>query len=652
MEPRSELETYLANYQSEGTDEGEGDFTLDPLRALEILTEQGSVASHAPLFLFRALYQHTAGATLIWRQALLGHYLLSWPDRFGSPPREAMRIMAEGAFKANGIDLKFGPAQVVIRSRDSMKFPVYTAFEKTFLLAEPRLRHYPVEGLFHPLQRSGVWQRREYPEGKMELRFTKMEPQAAHFVVHGIEFSEPTFVPLNVTVFDDGLKCDLSLTRIPDTERKRQWISRARSVLTDELGKVFSEQERVRLDFDHLSNQLRAALEHLPYLVSLNPDDALRQQVLGCVMFRDVFGKYWSLESLFESQSEYGSIYTLDSIPRHCPDEPSGERPVLHWRGDTRIFGEPLFNKTRSGAGYIYSLALGGSPSDDASALEIVDWEGGHLSLLPLGPAESRCEIQLVGKRRGSENIYLDEPAPRGLRLVWRSRDELASWNPSAEFMAQVVAVVDRAIPGLEVSADWIRGLLTWTGVDDLEDCTNLLNYNFFETVAGFSVSPKFLESTFPDRTVPVLEERSASLPKKLPFDYLLWAHPLLEQLGFNLREESSTVRKAYWREDGRERWMSKHQRESLQEWADCEGLTLEKKEGHFLASTSSQTLSKLIVWREGRPLGQVFLSEDQFPRGYVLIYVDDNFPADQYWSGPDREAMSRLGPWIDKMKP
>jgi hypothetical protein len=651
VDPNSELENYLAHYHAEGLDQGEGDFTLDPLRALEILSEQGSVASHAPLFLFRAIYRHTGGATVLWKRAFLGGSELVWPSRFGPLPKEAMRILAEGAFEASHVQLRFEPDRVAITSPD-LRFPTATTFRETFQGAESRLRHYPVDGLFQPPQRSSPWHRREYPEGSIELRRTELEPQAIHFVVDGIEFTESSTLPLNVTVFDDGLKCDLSLTRIPDSDRKKEWGHRAEEILLKEVGKVFGRVEAIKLDFDHLSNEMLVALGLLPYLVGLPAEDTLRKQVLRSVMLRDLFGQYWSLESLFESEKDHGSLFVLDSIPRNCPDKPTGQRPVLHWRGDTKLFGEALFDKTKSGAGYIYSLSLGGSSTDGLSALEAVDWEGGHLSLLPLGREESRCEIQLVGKRRGSESIYLDEPAPPGLRLIWRSQDELASWDPSADFMAQVVAVVDKALARLGVNTDWVRNLLTWTGVNSLEGRSQLNVYRFFETVAGELVSPEFLKKTFADQVVPVLEERSASLPSELPFAILLWDHPLLEQLGFPTQEESNTVRKAFWREDGRNRWLAKHKPMVPQEWADTLGIKLKHKAGQFIAVAKSGRLTQLMIWREGRPLGQIFLSEDQFPRGYVLVYVDDEFPADEYWSGPDRDAMSRLDPWIEEMRP
>jgi hypothetical protein len=650
VEPNSELDNYLAQYQSEGLDQGQGDFTLDPLRALEILREQGSVASHAPLFLFRAIYQHTGGARLTWNKTLFGNQLL-WPPEFGSLANDPMRIMAVGAFRASSIQLKFELGRVTIRNHESLTTLLYDSFQETFQAASLRLRHYPVDGLFHPPQIQSPWHRRDYPEGVMELRRIGVEPQAVHFVVDGIEFTEPGALPLNVTVFDDELKCDLSLTRIPETDRKRGWTDRAREVLLEELRSVLARDEQIQLDFDHLSNEMIAALGFLPFLVALPQEDPLRQRVLESVLFRDLFGQYWSLESLLKSRREYGAIYTMDAIPRHCPEEPTGERPVLHWRGDTRRFGETVFGETKSGAGYIYSLALGGG-IDDASVLEAVEWEGGNLALLPLGPEEQSCEIQLAGTRRGSETIYLEPPAPTRLRLISRGRDELASWDPCPAFLAQVVVLVDMVLPGLNVEAAWIQSLLTWTGVENLEATPNLQNFEFLERVAGDPVSPQFVEDTFGGEVVPVLEERSASLPERLPFPLLLWAHPLLEQIGFSTKEESSAVRKAYWREDGQKRWLSRYEPMEPPEWGATDGLDLLPRGEHFIAVTESQTLAKLIVWREGRPLGQVFLSEDQFPRGCVLIYVDNDFPADQYWSGPDRDAMSGLGPWIEKMKP
>ncbi len=649
MEPNKELESYLARAGSEGESLGEGDFTLDPRRALEILREQGSVASHAPLFLLRAIYQHTNGAQVRWTSDLFGTVQLRWPSEFGALPNEAMRVMAEGAFKTNQLALTFKEDRVSVQSVHRLRVEVEP--KEIFINAAPRLQYYPVDGPFSQV-RTPPWKKHQYEDGALELFLPDRVSPSTCFVVDGIQFAEPAVLPLGVVVYDDKLKCDLSLTHIPDSDRKREWVERARTLLLEFLRETLLREEPLQLDFDHLSDALQAALRFLPFIQSLSEGDELRHSVDQAVQFRDVFGNYWNIAQILAMEEKHGSVLVIPAVPRHCPQESTGEQPVLHWRGDTKRYGQLIFHRTRSGAGYLYSMARGEAVDrDGASFLNVQEWGGGSLGLLPLGEPDSRCEVQLVGKRRGSETIYLEEPAPSRLRLLWRSSDELASWDPTPDFLYQVALVVDGALPDLEVDEEWIREFLLWTGVKELKETTCLASTAFLERVGGEHVSPRTVEEVYKAQPVSVLEERSASLPEELPFEMLLWDHPLLGQLGFETREESSAVRKAYWREDGRKRWLDRYPPTTPQVWAEREGLQLQPVGSNYLASIDPGRPSKLIIWREGRPLGQTMLSEAQFPKGHAVIVVDDQFPGDQYWSGPDREALSQLGPLLEDMK-
>ena len=645
----NELESYLARAGSEGESLGEGDFTLDPRRALEILREQGSIASHAPLFLLRTIYQHTHGAPVRFTSDFFGTAHLSWPSEFGALPNEAMRIMAEGAFKTNQLALTFKEDRVSVQAANRIRVEVEP--REIFFKAASRLQYYPVNGPFSQV-RTPPWQKHRYEEGVLELFLPDRVSPSTCYVVDGIQFFEPAVLPLGVLVHDDKLKCDISLTRLPDTDRKRAWTQRARAQLLEFLGETLLTDQPLQLDLDHLSDALQAALGFLPFIQDLSKSHELRLFVDHNVLFRDVFGRYWTISQILATEQKHGSVLVTPAIPRHCPQESTGEQPVLHWRGDTKQYGQLIFHRTRSGAGYLYSMVRGEAVDrDGASFLNVQEWEGGSLGLLPLGDPETRCEVQLVGKRRGSETIYLEEPAPSGLRLLWRSRDELASWDPTPEFLFQVALVVDGALPDLEVEETWIRDFLLWTGINDLKETTNLASTAFLERVGGEHVSPKTIRKVFGEEPVSVLEERSASLPDELPFEMLLWDHPLLGQLGFETREESGTVRKAYWREDGRKRWLARYAPTTPHAWAEKEGLELESIGEHYLAPLGPDRATRLIVWREGRPLGQTVLSEAQFPKGYAVILVDDEFPGDQYWSGPDRDALSQLGPLLDDLK-
>src|SRR5690606_6533144 len=108
-----------------------------------------------------------------------------------------------------------------------------------------------------------------------------------------------------------------------------------------------------------------------------------------------------------------------------------------------------------------------------------------------------------------------------------------------------------------------------WTGVSELEGMDHLPTTSFLETVQGGWVSPRKVRDVFGEGPVSVLQERSASIPSELPFPLLLWDHPVLQQLGFQTREESSAVRKAYWREEGRKKWLDRYEPATPHGWAE-----------------------------------------------------------------------------------
>lgn len=663
MEPGPELQDLLAKLEAEGSEAGTGDFTLDPRRALELLHEQGSVSSNAPLFLFRAIYEHTRGATIRWKRGMLDSSL-SWPESFGPLPDSPYKYLAQGAFEAASIKLQFGPGKVLLRSSNVFTLSLNEPFQETFQAAEERLGHYPVEGLYERESRPEPWRSLDFNEGHLEFRVQGSERHAIHWVVCGIEFLEKCPFSLDVTIKDDHLACDLTLTKLRLSQRKKRWLNLVNDSLQSVLEELLFGQEQIFLDKKTLDPDLEKALSFLPYIVSLPPDNRLRHKALQSILFRDVFETYWSLERLLRAQEKHESLYVVPSVPKDCPAEAAGERPVLLWEGDGKKFGETLFRKVQSGAGYLYSLNRNQSISalrtqDEEQFLATVEWERGTLGLKALGPPESRCEVKLVGKRRGSETLFLESPAPPRLSLVWRSRDEVASWDEGpdfyAEFRRQVVNLVERGYGELQPDPEWLWSLLDWASEEnELGDLKILRAVAFLPTVDGAMVSPETLRANFPlDKPIPVLEERSASLPDSLPFPQILWYHPLLERLGFKTEEVSSAVRKAYWKEEGRKKWLLRYAPQNVQDWPDLADAQFQDLPGgHLLVKTTEPSQApRLVIWREGRPLGFRALSKDDFSAGYWLVYCDDEFPADQYWSGPEQSAVEDLKPWMEQVR-
>ena len=663
MEPGKELQDLLRNFEAEGSEAGTGDFTLDPRRALQFLHEQGSVSSNAPLFLLRAIYEHTRGATIQWKRGMLDSSL-AWPESLGPLPDSPYKFLARGAFEAASIKLQFLPGKVLLRSANAFSLGLNEPFQETFQAAEERLSHYPVQGLYESRSRPEPWRCLNFPEGCLEFRTQPSERHAIHWVVCGIEFLEKCPYSVDVTITDDLLACDLTLSKIRASQRKKLWLDRMKDSLQSVLEEILFGREQVFLGKQDLDQDLEKALSFLPYIVSLPTENCLRLKALESIHFRDVFETYWSLERLLRAQENHDSLYVVPSVPKDCPEQAAGERPVLLWEGDGKRFGEALFRKVQSGAGYLYSLHRGRSSGElrtqeEEKFLATVEWERGTLGLKALGPLESRCEVKLVGKRRGAETIFLESPAPPRLSLVWRSRDEVASWDEGpgflAEFRKQVVHVVERGLSELQADPEWLLSLLDWASEEhELGPLKELDEVAFLPTVEGGLVSPETLRASFASgQAIPVLEERSASLPDTLPFPQILWYHPLLEKLGFKTEEVSSAVRKAYWKEEGRKKWLLRFTPQKVQDWpkfADAQFQDLPG--GHLLVQAKEPSQSpQLVIWREGRPLGTRTLSKQDFPEGYWLAYCDDNFPADQYWSGPEPSALDELKPWIEKVR-
>jgi hypothetical protein len=658
MEPDSELERLIEGLGAVGSEAGTGGFTLDPRRALELLKEQGSLGRNAPLFLFRALFEHTGGSLISWKRGLF-EYQLRFDPSMGTLPNSTYRVLAEGAFNASSLALRFEPGLVRLSNSSLLREPFLTRFNETFEAAQERLRFYPVEGLYEFAPRPESWQQRAFPEGRLEATVAPVGGGQVEWVVCGICYSEGLSFPLRLAVFDDALASDLTLSKIPPSTRKTQWIERAKELLHTAIRSVFEATGPVYLDRDPLGDELETMLGVLPYLVTLPEDDPLRKLVLESVWFKDVFSGFWSLSQLLALQIEDDGLLIVPAVPTDCPKEAAGRRPVLLWRAQTRRFGNALFHQLQSGAGYLYSLRRGEQVqvrkgASSGELLAAAEWKDGRVALKKFGRADARCEVELVGKRRNSETIQLDEPAPLGLRLLWESEDELASWSNDSdfqtEFRKQVVGLIDSVYPSLDLEPAWLRNLLVWAdGVTDLRNYAWLFEAPMFENVDGSWVAASSLFRAGQEGVdVPVLQDRSASIPDILPYPVVLWSDPLLSRLGLRTYEIGSVVRTAYWKEQGRRKWLARYHPCRVEDSEYLKDRSCRSLEGPHLLVETGQEGSSVLIWREGRPLACRELPSD-IGTGLFLVYVDDAFPADRYWSGPDPEAYQKLLQWCQK---
>lgn len=647
MEPNP-LDSLLQELQAHGRAEGEGGFSLDPRRALQLLQQQGRLGENAPLFLLRAVYQQTDGHEVRWKQTIFNFQII-YPEEFGEvSPSSVFRILAEGAFQSSSMKLQFEPGKVTLTNTEPLSTPS-VRYQETFEPALPRLQHYPIRGLFKPVEEADCRLSWGDSHSRLEIRSTRSSQPTIEWIVHGVTFFEHSPLPVDLRILDDKLPVDLSLSTVTDSEAKREWMTRAehlfQSSLREKLGscQVYLDSE------DGSSREIGDALHYLPYILSLSEDSELRNSYLDQVYFPDVFQQHWSLGELLDREQAEGVLLVVSSIPQDSPKEGQGRRPVLLWEGESRRYGNPIFKRLKSGAGYLYSLkrredvqVKRGESGEEL--LASVEWEDGKLGLKPYGAADSRCEVELCGRRRNSETIYLEKPAPCELRLLWESQDEVASWNTETAFQSRfkdrVVELVDASLSRAERSPDWLHSLLSWAhGLDDLSGFSNLPERGLFQGVDGRWFSFRELQE---QATLRVLGDRSASVPSALPYEIVLWDDPLLERLGFSTEDVGGELRAFYFKEEGRKRWLERYQPSqtpSLPELSQSEGRPL--SEGHWLFPGEGP--SRVVVWREGRPLGRGWPVPGAEP-GKVLLYRDDQFPADSYWSGPDQGALEQRG--------
>ena len=638
MESGESIERFLENLQGEGQEEGSGGFKVDPRRALELLREQGQLGQNALLFLLRYLFELTGGAELELREWPL-EYQLRWKTTETHSLEETHRVLAEGALETHGLSLSITENKARL-ARSFLGSSV--TFDSLKDLVGTRLQRYPAPGIFGPQGTRSPWLLETYPEGRLELEAGGGRVEWVHF---GISYFESWEVPVRLVVYSDQLRSDLTLTRIVEGEGKSKWLERGRRVLHGYLEEELREFEEIRLDDGFLSSGLEKALGYLSYMVNLPEGETLQRMVLDRVFFRDVFEQYWSLRTLLEVDREGEGILVVPSVPNDSPSDRKGRRPVLLWRGDTKRFGNPLFHRLSSGAGYLYSLRRGEETEmNSPELLGYLELEQGVLGLKPLGALEGLCELELVGLRRNSETRYLEPPAPQGLRIRWRSGDELASWSEDGAFQKQlgagVVELVDRHLEELgELPENWLMELLRWAeGVSELSSYPKLSARPIFPGLNDARHSAAEFQDC---EEVPVLEDRSASLPEALPFPLVLWHDPVLERLGVPLKDVRTELRRSYWQEQGREKWLARYQAQDPRESERFADLSWVELDEQWLRAEGTGEPGRLVIWREGRPLGQTSCSE--LEHGCLLLFRDDDFPADDYWSGPAPQALRDL---------
>jgi hypothetical protein len=493
--------------------------------------------------------------------------------------------------------------------------------------------------------------------GAVFLLTPAREPAHPRFlqVVRGVTYPRRSDLPVDTICLDPQGRPDLGLNTIPDSARKAELESAARLLFEDILRQSLEGASTCTLDPRSLTEGLPLFATYLAYAVQQTPLAAAAK-----VSFADATGRFWTAAELLEFYQRDGRLMIVPSQP--APDVPPGQRsdrPVLLWGGQAEQIGRQLFPTVTSGAGYLYSLAVNEQERHRDSALgeprlasRTVD--SGRLSLLPWGDPDRPAEVEFVGPRRARETFHLDADAPKGLRLVWESdqspEQDLRELVLDGTQRQVVLELIDASLATTMPSRESLLAALSWAlskGAVDWSGLARMGGVPLLEDVGNNLVSVHQLLDWEQQRGVlPVLSDRSTSLPRALPIEPLVWWHPLLEGLGIQTEDAGRQVREANWREIGRERWLASHP-PAQPDWPPHAAPF-----GPHLGAKSSEPDAPTEVgfWREGRPFGRRTLPRGQCPPGCLIMWVDDHMPGDTYWSGPESSALSDRLPAIAEL--
>ncbi len=648
-DPSSEnLHLLLHSLESEGRLADSGSFTIDPDRAIEILRGQGRLGQSAPLYLLSALFRHTQGGP-ISRSSSLRSWRLEWDGGHGPLPSTLDSLLAEASFAARGVQMIGEGSAVLLRPAQRSR-AAGAILDPIFREVSTRLDFFPWKDAKErpaPLRQAAhegvVWQ---VLKGGVAGHF--------HHVVRGVLFPSRKRwpVPADVVCHDPWAQPDLTLREIPDSKRVAHLQAIAEQVFLEFLREEIRQSSPCVLDPYQQDRPLSQAALYLPYLLSQRLDPELRERAADLVRFVDCAGREWTAGQLREIEAREGKIMVVESKP--APEVSEGlvsDRPILLWGGQAEQVGGRIFQRLATGTGYLYSMLVNEKERHrrGEARLASLDIEEGRLSLLSWGEPDRVGEVEFVGPRRARQTFYLDSEAPRGLRLLWETRQglpetcrELVMDGPLRQAVAQLV---DSSL-GSAPSPDCLVQTLLWAlapGGLDWSKLAALASAPLLELAGGGLASVLQLRNWARSGPLAVLRDRSTSLPAELPMCPILWWHPLLDALGLSTVDVGREVREAYWREVGRERWLSAHSPgwpDWPPGWQAC-GPHRRARQADPEAST------EVVFWREGRPFGRRILPPAQCPPGYLLLWVEDEMPADTYWSGPDPAAVARRLPEI-----
>lgn len=657
----SSLEQFLQQFQTQGETSDPGHFTLDPERAVAMLRAQGRLSQSGPLPLLSALYSHTQGGPVALDRAL---WRLSWPAELGPLRPSFALLLGEASLAAQGIKLGLHKDHVRLSARGGPE-----AIEAVFSPFWRRLVHYPWEKPFAPVPTplfsavEGDLTIDYYPPPAVDPFGVIARPTGRFIqVLQGVSYPRKWPLPLDAVIKDELSRADFSMTVVPSSERRRSLEAAA-----ERLFRVRLRAEALALapleldpDSDDIAS-LPLLARFAGYAVAQSQDLELARLSGDNLFVRDATGHRWSLRQLWEHYQGQGRILVVEAAHGSHLELPRPERPVLRWTGQISHILSPLLLKKAPGDGYLYTLAVNEAERQRLAAgrgerrLSRLTRDGESWSLLPWGDPDRPAELEFVGPRRARETYYLDPSAPKGLRLLWESSAPLDRATRELALDAKtrllVLDLISSSMKRHPPPRESVLAALQWAEGLTVEELSGLVEIDrapLLELIDGDYTSLQECRRRSEQReALPVLADRSTSIPAAPPLSFVLWDHPVLHRLGLPTREVGREFRESYWKEVGKERWLAAHQ-PGEPNWP-AEPWTV--VEGHRVARAREPAeATRVVFWRQGRPFGSITLDPESCRSGFQVLWVEDDLPGDIYWSGPELAAILKRIPRIDEL--
>lgn len=655
------LQQFLLDLATHGAQADPGQFTLDPERAVSMLRAQGRLSQSGPLPLLSAIYTHTGGAPIELRRS--SDWRLCWPAHLGPLASSVELLLGAACLQAQGIELRLEKDHVRLTATGGV-----AVLERVFEAFWDRLTFYPWKTPIKA-QETLLFQVRDteveidyYPSPAFDP-FGMIARPAGRFVqvLRGISYPRKWALPVDAVLVDELSRPDFSMTVVPESPRRDELQYRAAQHFRQELLRELGHTDTYVLHERSSNESLPLFARSCAYALEQSEDEELSRLIGQKVAVCDATGHLWNLEELSAAYRRWGTLLVVE--PQAAPQAAKlrQDRPVLRWGGQIREALEPLFPLRTPGDGYLYTLAVNETERQRLASgqgerrLASTVLSDGSWSLLPWGEFDRVAELEFVGPRRARETFYLDSQAPKGLRLLWESERPLNRGQRELalgeEIRAEVLVLLSNSLRECPVARETVLAAVEWAvGAESLDwsRLEELENAPLLERVdGGYTTLRECREKAEAGERLPVLSDRSTSVPEKLPCPDALWDHTVFQRLGFATHDVNRLFRESHWRESGRQRWLANHE-PSEPTWPEADFVEID---GHRVGlGENKDAPTRVMFWREGRPFGSITLDPEACRPGFRVLWVEDDLPGDVYWSGPEFTALVARIPQIDEL--